>query len=454
MTPARQVAADVLHQARLRKQYASEIVDERAGALSPADRRLCTQLVMGVVRRRATLDALVKPFIRIPFHAVQPRVWDLLHLGAYQIAILTQIPRHAAVHETVELASFIGSPQAKGFVNGVLRRVSELVTDEMIDEPSAQALPLDSRYRKLTQVVFPDPRNEPASYLAAAFSWPLWLAHRWMNQHDWDECLRLGFWFNRPLPIVLRVNRLQSDRETYRLQLAAGSIAAEAGDHPQSLILREAVPVRELPGYAEGAFAVQDGSAMAVASALNPAPGMRVLDLCSAPGGKTTHLAELMRNQGEIIACDIEQRRLDTVTTLCHRMGITIVQTRLLGEREEPPAGPFDAALVDVPCSNTGVLGKRPEVRWRLTEREFPYLIRLQTRLLIQAIERVRPGGAIVYSTCSIEPDENRGVVSAVVRAMPGLKLEADQISIPGEPGDGGYWARLRKAVDGARPSS
>ncbi len=454
MTPARQVAADVLHQARLRKQYASEIVDERAGALSPADRRLCTQLVMGVVRRRATLDALVKPFIRIPFHAVQPRVWDAIHLGAYQIALLTQIPRHAAVHETVELASSIGSPQAKGFINGVLRRVSELVTDEMIDEPGAQALPLDSRYRRLTQAVFPEPRIEQTSYLAAAFSWPLWLAQRWLSQHGWDECLRLGFWFNRPLPIMLRVNRLQSDRETYRLQLAARSITSEAGNHPQSLILRDPVPVRELPGYADGAFAVQDVSAMAVASALNPAPGMRVLDLCSAPGGKTTHLAEQMQNQGEIIACDIEQHRLDTVTSLCQRMGITNVQTRLLAEHEEPPAGPFDAALVDVPCSNTGVLGKRPEVRWRLTQREFPYLIRLQTRLLIQAIERVRPGGAIVYSTCSIEPDENRGVVSAVVRAMPGLRLEGDQIAIPGEPGDGGYWARLRKAVDGTRSSS
>src|SRR5262249_15031795 len=158
---------------------------------------------------------------------------------------------------------------------------------------------------------------------------------------------------------------------------------------------------------------VQDESAMRVGSALAPTPGSRVLDLCAAPGGKTTHLADLMRNQGQIIACDVDDRRLETLGELCSRLGITIVQTcRLHPERnEEPPTGPFDAIMVDVPCSNTGVLGRRPEVRWRLRREDFRHLVRLQTKLLIHAAERIRPGGAIVYSTCSIEPEENRQVV-------------------------------------------
>jgi 16S rRNA (cytosine967-C5)-methyltransferase len=170
-----------------------------------------------------------------------------------------------------------------------------------------------------------------------------------------------------------------------------------------------------------------------------------VLDLCAAPGGKTTHLAELMDNRGKVTACDIDQKRLDTVTSLCQRLGIKGVETVLLKENGEPPAGPFDAALVDVPCSNTGVLGRRPEVRWRIKPTEFEHLIRLQTRLLLQAVERVRPGGAVVYSTCSIEPDENVGVVKAVRRAIKGLTMEAEHTSVPGRPSDGGYWARLRK---------
>ena len=185
---------------------------------------------------------------------------------------------------------------------------------------------------------------------------------------------------------------------------------------------------------------------MLVAQALAPQPGMRVLDLCAAPGGKTTHLAELMDNRGYITACDTDPKRLETVTSLCRRLGVKGVETVVLPENGDLPAGPFDAALVDVPCSNTGVLGRRPEVRWRLKPNEFEFLVRLQTRLLILAAERVKPGGAIVYSTCSIEPQENAGVVKAVLRGMRSLKLEAEHESVPGRPADGGYWARLRKS--------
>ena len=171
-----------------------------------------------------------------------------------------------------------------------------------------------------------------------------------------------------------------------------------------------------------------------------------MLDLCSAPGGKTTHLAELMDDRGEVVACDVDPRRLDTVTTLCQRLKLTCVRPHLLDKRETvPPPGPYHAALVDAPCSNTGVLGRRPEARWRLHPKEFPELIRLQTRLLLTAVEAVRPGGMVVYSTCSIEPDENRGVVDAARQAFRDLRLEAEGASVPGRPADGGYWARLRK---------
>jgi 16S rRNA (cytosine967-C5)-methyltransferase len=450
MTLARRVAVDVLHLARQRKAFASDLIDEQLATvnLSPQDRRLVTQLVMGTVRRRATLEALVQPFIHIPLHAVQSRVWDVLHLGALQLALLTHIPKHAAVHETVDLAPHIESPQARGFINGVLRRVSELVTDEFVDYPYSDTLPLDDgRYRRLNQPILPDPDEDQAAYLAAAFSWPRWLAERWYDAHGWDECVRLGFWFNMPPPLWLRVNKLRVDRETYRLRLAASLIENEPGEPAQSLRLLESASVRELPGYLEGEFAIQDVSSMVVAAALQPQPGMRILDLCAAPGGKTTHLAELMDNRGSILACDIDAKRLETVRALADRLGIGIITTQLLEPSGEPPQGLFDAALVDVPCSNMGVLGRRPEVRWRVQPNEFEHLIRLQTRLLFQAIDRVRPGGVIVYSTCSIERDENMGVVHAVRRGNPKLVVEAERVAIPGRPGDGGYWARIRKPM-------
>jgi 16S rRNA (cytosine967-C5)-methyltransferase len=174
---------------------------------------------------------------------------------------------------------------------------------------------------------------------------------------------------------------------------------------------------------------------------------MRVLDMCAAPGGKTTNIAELMRNQGEIIACDTDARRLQHLVETSERLGLSIITPQVLDAKrhEPPPRGPFDAVLVDVPCSNTGVLGRRPEVRWRLKPAEGPHYARLQTKLLLQACERVRPGGTVVYSTCSIEPEENQQVVHGVLRAMPEFTLESEAESIPGLPADGGYWARLAR---------
>jgi 16S rRNA (cytosine967-C5)-methyltransferase len=208
--------------------------------------------------------------------------------------------------------------------------------------------------------------------------------------------------------------------------------------------LREHAAVRDIPGYDAGWFSVQDESALRVAQALAPEPGWIILDLCAAPGGKTTHLAELMRDQGSIVACDIDEGRLRTVQTLAGRLGVSCIRTHLLDPRRPVvPSGPFDAALVDVPCSNTGVLGRRPEVRWRLRPEELPYLTRLQGQLLRTALGRVKSGGVVVYSTCSIEPEENRALVQSVLKETR-VRLEAEEESVPGRPADGGYWARLR----------
>jgi len=446
---ARTLALQVLLDCRNGDAFVQEVLDAHLtrSPLSPADRRLATHLVYGVLRRRGSLDALLHPLIARQPHNVEPWLWDALHLGAYQLAFLSHVPAHAALHETVELAAQWGRPGAKGFLNGVLRSLSRLLTDERSDQPAADALPLENGvYRRLARPVLPDPATKPAEYLTA-FSLPRWLAGRWTERYPWEECLRLGFWFAGPAPLWLRVNPLRTNRDAFLAALHQADLAAQAGDHPQAVRLEESASIRELPGYAEGWFTVQDQSAMRVASALNPQPGWRVLDLCAAPGGKTTHLAELMRNQGRIVACDVDSDRLKTVTELCGRLGIGIVQTRHLHPEtnEEPPAGPFDAVLADVPCSNTGVLGRRPEVRWRLNPGEFVHLVRLQTKLLLGAGERVKPGGVVVYSTCSIEPEENGGVVRAALRGSRGLELEAEEEQIPGRPADGGYWARLRK---------
>jgi 16S rRNA (cytosine967-C5)-methyltransferase len=449
MTPtARGLALQVLLDGHRHDAFVQELLDRRLGQtpLSPADRRLATQLAYGVLRRRGTLDALLRPLVARPRHKVEPWLWEVLRLGAYQLALLTHVPAHAALHETVELASQQGRPRAKGFLNGVLRALVPLVTDDRAPAPAADALPLEGgQYRRLARPVLPEPAARPVEYLAAAFALPGWLATRWLGRCLWEECLRLGFWFAGPAPLWLRCNPLRTDRAAVLAAFAAAGVRAEPGDHPQAVRLAEPAPVRELPGYDQGWFAVQDESAMRVTSALAPEPGGRVLDLCAAPGGKTTHLAELMGDRGQVVACDVDDRRLRTLTELCQRLGVTIVEAQRLGDEDEPQAGPFDAVLVDVPCSNTGVLGRRPEVRWRLRPNDFRHLVPLQTKLLLLAGERVRPGGSVVYSTCSVEPEENQQVVRTVLRGLPDLVLEAEEEQAPGRPADGGYWARLRR---------
>jgi 16S rRNA (cytosine967-C5)-methyltransferase len=444
---ARSLALTVLLQCQEKEAFVQDLLDQnlRRASLSPADRRLATQLAYGVLRRRGTLDALVQPFVHRERHRVEAWLWEALRLGAFQLALLTHIPRHAALFETVELAADFEQPRAKGFLNGILRQLTSLLTDEKVREPAADALPLqDGEYRRLSRAALPDPATAPVEYLETGFAWPRWLAERWHERYGSEECLRLGFWFAGPAGFWLRVNPLRSERTALLAKLRLAEIGAEPGEHPQSIRLRDFWPVRELPGYAEGLFTVQDESAMAVADVVAPQPGWQVLDLCAAPGGKATHLAELMRDQGRVIACDVDARRLRQVEESAHRLGLQSVVPHLVKPQEDPPAGPFDAALVDVPCSNTGVLGRRPEARWRLRPGDWGHLVQLQKKLLLQACERVRPDGAVVYSTCSIEPEENEQVVRAVLQAMP-FDLEDEKTSRPGSPADGGYRARLRR---------
>jgi 16S rRNA (cytosine967-C5)-methyltransferase len=445
---AREVAQEALLACRHHEGFVQEILNRHltASSLAGPDRRLAAQLVYGVLRRQATLDALLQPLLARPLGPGKEAVHEALRLGIFQLALMTHIPAHAAVHETVELVAAGLKPLA----NAVLRKVSRLVTDQFTDLPAADALPLEEgRYRRLTQAVLPAPAEHPVEYLAHGFALPRWLVRRWLERFGWDGCLRLGFWFAGTPPMWLRVNTLRTDRPALLTALAAAGIEAAPGEHPQAIRLAGHAQVRELPGFSEGWFAVQDASAMRVASALGPQPGDTVLDLCAAPGSKTTHLAELMQNRGRIIACDVYDGRLQTLRELAQRLGTTIIETQRLDPRqsEEPPAGPFDAILVDAPCSNTGVLGRRPEVRWRLRPTDLVELVQLQTQLLQWAAERLKPGGKLVYSTCSIEPEENQQVVQHVLQAQPRLTLVREEWQQPGQAADGGYWARMARSA-------
>ncbi|MSR57982.1 MAG: 16S rRNA (cytosine(967)-C(5))-methyltransferase [Planctomycetaceae bacterium] len=450
MTP-RELAYEVLSRWTEGSGPVAPDFDERlvAANFTGSERALALELVYGVIRRRATLDALLVPHVNRPLEKIEAGARTLLHLGLYQLFLLSGAPPYAIVNETAELAKRIGRPQWTGFVNGILRSASRAVTDDYVAAPASNAVPLaDGRFRVVLGRVFSDPALDLGAHFAAAYSFPQWLVERWRRRFSNAELARLGTWFNAPPKLSLRVNSLRSTRAALLESLASSGISAKAGDHPDAVRLEQSARVPDLPGFREGLFTVQDESAMWAASLLAPRPGEHVLDLCAAPGGKTTHLATLMQNQGRVTAADVEADRLKRVDETCRRLGLPIVETRLVRRDSSDLAeGPFDAILLDVPCSNTGVLGKRPEARWRVTAQDLAELVELQRRLLDAAFARLRPRGRLVYSTCSIEPEENRDLLAAFLAERPGLTLVEERSHVPGLPADGGYQALLSRSA-------
>lgn len=454
---ARRAAFEALAAFARRPVYVSQVLDEFlvGHALSSPDRALAMELSAGVVRRMLTLDSLLAPHVHRPRESIEPGLWTLLQLGVYQLVFL-HTPPHAAVHETVQLARRLQKPRWVHIANAVLRAVQRELTDERLGAPSADGVPVqtpceaaphDPCYRRLSRAYFPDPAVDPGGYLSLAFSMPRWLVDRWTVRYGHEETLRLCRWFLTPGRTCLRVNPLRSLPARVLEVLQAAGLAAGPGALPEALPLERTVNIVNVPGFAEGWFSVQDESAMHAAVLLDPQPGQRVLDLCAAPGGKTTHLAERMRNEGTVIAVDVDAERLALVDAACRRLGVSIVETRALDAAAELPPGPFDGILVDVPCSNTGVLGKRPEARWRITPEGNSELAALQTKLLSAAAAQLAPGGRMVYSTCSIESEENEQVVREVLKTHQGLRLLSERSFQPGLTGDGAYQALLVRAT-------
>ena len=417
-------------------------------SLSGPDRSLALDVAAGVVRRSRTLDVVIQSRITRPRYKVEPDLWRVLRIGAYQL-LFSRTPDHAAVDSTVDLCRLLDRPRWTGFVNGVLRGIGRLLSEEPATGPCITSLPTSrGQWRSLNEAIFPDPQTDRIDYFADAFSLPHTLAERWVARMSEADLIAACFHTIDPPAVSLRVNLLRAKRDAVLQSLIAAGCNAKAGLREHSIQLDQSPRLETLPGYAEGLWSVQDEAAMAASILLDPKPGESILDLCAAPGGKTTHLAELSGDQATIVACDVANGRLQRIRDNAARLQLTSIHPMVIPkDGRDLPAGPFDAVLVDVPCSNTGVLNRRPEARWRFDQNGLEELVVLQTRLLIQACELVRPGGRVVYSTCSMEPEENRGVVDAVLSAMKDFKLTHESLHRPGQPADGAYQTLLVRST-------
>ncbi len=445
---ARELAFFLIEEYRCRDEFVSDSLqqwDNRID-LSSQDRRLAMEISIGVIRRQLTLDCLIESLSSRPREKVESPLWTLLQIGVYQLVILDQIPDHAAVSETVELAEKLNRVRWKKMVNAILRSTSRQVIDGTANQPQANAIPLTSdRYRCFKSNFFDDPETNIAGYLSKAFSFPKVLISDWLSRFGTEQTQMMAQWFNQRNHLNLRVNVLKMSRDDLLTDLQEAGIQASRGKEPQAIRLDDMIPLESLVGFDSGKFSIQDESAMAAGNLLNPQPGESVLDLCAAPGTKTTHLAELMQNQGKILATDVNEDRLDKIEQNAARLGLSNIQPQLIQPHDSIlPDAPFDAILVDAPCSNSGVLGKRPEARWRIDETSIKELTQIQRHLIQLALNHLKPDGRLVYSTCSFDPRENEILLQEVLQHYPERKIVQQNLHLPGDPCDGGFQALVR----------
>jgi 16S rRNA (cytosine967-C5)-methyltransferase len=425
---ARGVALEILVRVEAGGAYADRLLDrapDRAG-LDARDRALVTELVYGTLRWQRRLDDDLAAVLHRPLEGLAGWVRALLRLSAYQLAFLDRIPVHAVVHEAVELAKRRRPAGAADLVNGVLRALTR--RPRPWPEPSSI------------------PGEDPVESLARRLSHPTWLVRRWVARYGEPEATALARAMNERPPLVVRVNTLRTTPAALTEALRRQGIAVTpCGYAPDGLRLDGAGDLRALAPLRAGWCAVQDEASILVGHALGPVPGEVVVDVCAAPGGKTGHLAQLMGNQGRILATDPRAGRLGILRQACLRLGAAIVEVREGGADALAAAvGPVcDRVLVDAPCSNTGVLRRNPDGKWRRQEADLADLAAVQTAILQAAAGLVRPRGVLVYATCSLEPEENEAVVEAFRSRRPDFGPDALPPIIPAACREGSSILRM-----------
>jgi 16S rRNA (cytosine967-C5)-methyltransferase len=424
----RQIAARVLGQRRANGPFVEDLLEAAlAGArLSPADRGLCQEIVYGVVRWQAALDWLI--LRKTSGREQKPALQNLLRLGLYQIFWLDRIPDHAAVHETVELAKQNGFGPQAGFVNAILR---------------GYLREADETKKLLAELKNSNP--------AIGFSHPPWLVEKWQKRFGAEKTAQLLGWNNTPPKTFARVNLLKTDAgkliEKWREEnIEYDFVRRDWFEENMAFELKSHPPLHLLASFRNGWFYLQDPSTLLAPRELGAQPGETILDLCAAPGGKTTFIAQLLRNEGKIIASDIFEERLKLVQENCARLGVTCVET-ILNSQFAIRNSQFDRILVDAPCSNTGVMRRRVDLRWRISPEEILRLRQTQLDLLKFAATKLKPGGVLVYSTCSLEPEENSEAVNEFLHGHNYFKLESERELWPfADSVDGAYVARLKNS--------
>ena len=412
----RAIAAEILAQVDTRKAYADILLDRalKTSSMDERDRALLTEVVYGTLRWRGKIDAELAKYLHRSLSRTDAQVRNLLRLTCYQLLFLDRVPDYAAVSEAVEIAKLHGGKNAAGFVNGVLRNLLRSKPgDTIVSE------------------------NPSSSSLAVEYSHPEWLVKLWAEQFGLEAAIRLMRANNEKSPLVLRANSLKCSRDQLlHLLLDAGVTAKPTRQSPQGISIQSAGAVEKLSGFAEGLFQVQGESSQLVAPLLSAMPGERILDACAAPGGKVTHIAEIMKDRGEIVAIDRSSTGIAKLRENLSRLGITAVRpyrADVSHRLNDDLSGPYDRILVDAPCSGFGTLRSHPEIKWHRDPADVRRLRALQSKILDCVAPHLRLGGILVYATCTLTAEENERNVESFLARHPEFELENAARYLPDE---------------------
>jgi 16S rRNA (cytosine967-C5)-methyltransferase len=417
---SREVAAEIIY-----NWIESESFPDRQLAEVKDDRAFVTELVYGIVRRKLALEYIEQKYVN---NRPENYILAALHVGVYQLCFMDNVEEYAAVHETVEAVKsrrHKDAIRAAGMINAVLRNIQE-----------EKAAILQNLKKQSDEIRLSHPES---------------LINRWVKQYGERDTLQLCEWNNQPAETILRVEPARIEPDEFIKALEAAKIYAEPHPFPSAetfLILPRGVAVPKVPGYKEGWFTVQDPATSVSVELLDPRPGESVLDACAAPGGKTAMMAGMMEGKGELVAMDVHDDRLDTLQDTIQRTGWDFVKI-LKGDASKgfpEKTKQFDAILLDVPCLNTGVLRRRVDARWRFTRDRIEMIKKTQRQILNAMSKHVKPGGRMVYSTCSLEVEENEEMVSRWAREHGEFRLvKAKRLFPPKSGTDGAYAALLVK---------
>ena len=409
----RGLAVKILNRVERTDAYLDRLLDNemRNSELKGQDKALLYEIVHGVVRWMGRLDWILNGFYKGTFSKAIPNLKNGLRVALYQILFLDRVPDYAAVNEAVDFVKKLQGQKPADLTNAVLRNI----------------------IRSKNAIRYPSPEEDLIGYLSAYYSHPSWLVKRYVERFNKEETENLLMSNNEKPYLTLRINSQRVKPEEFKELLDSVNLKYSSGRYlPEFFKLQNLTNITAWEYFAKGFFNIQDESAGLACRLMAVQEGMRVLDLCAAPGGKTAYIAALMHSTGEIVALDRFESRLKLLLSNMKRLGITnvkTIETDALDFNDEP----FDRVLADVPCTGTGTLSKKPDIKWKKDLFDLRGILKTQQKLLVKASQLVKPGGIVVYSTCSIEPEENFQVVKKFLEENPNFKLESAQDKFPAE---------------------